>query len=459
MPNDHPNIVLIDAHDLGTVLGCYGWRRVDSPSIDRLASEGALFTEHFATAPICIPSRAGLYAGVHPSAAGCYGQDAYDQGTVCIAARLREHGYRTYLSGWNVPNPPEWAGYQQRLPYRPDSERTGGFFREHATSPDGPFFVHFSFSLVHRPFLDTFSQYVAQTLKVPLYLPDTEIVRYDLACLYYKVGRLDRAVGRILEAIREGDLQENTIVVFTTDHGPAIARAKHTLYDPGIRTALILRYPGVVQPGMRYDALLSNVDLVPTLLGMAGLEVPPDVYGRSFLGLISEESYQPRTVVYAAQTWGRRSGLWHHTPTRCIRTARYKLIRNYTETPPYVDTDWLGRFGADRSAVEKRYGAPAPRCELYDLEADPWELGNLAGEPAYAGLCAELEGHLTAHLEATEDAIVRGSVPNKEGKPDVPLWEQQGDGSYRLRAYHRDEGSDVPFGEPLRELWASRDRQ
>ena len=94
-----PNIVFIDAHDLGTVLGCYGHGHVPSPNIDRLATEGALFTEHFAGAPICIPSRAGIYAGLHPSAVGCYGQDAYDEETVCIAARLREHGYGTYLSG------------------------------------------------------------------------------------------------------------------------------------------------------------------------------------------------------------------------------------------------------------------------------------------------------------------------------------------------------------------------
>ena len=456
MASNRPNIVLIDAHDLGTVLGCYGRRHVPSPNIDRLASEGSLFGEYLSSAPICIPSRAGIYAGMHPSAVGCYGQDAYDEGTVCMAARLRESGYSTHLCGWNVPNPPEWAGYEHRLPYRPDSEQTRDFIRERGSSAERPFFAHFSFTLVHRPFLDTYSQSVARALDVPPYLPDTEMVRQDLACLYYKVGLLDRAVGRILGAIREAGLQENTIVVFTTDHGPAIARAKHMLYDTGIRTALLIRYPVLVQAGSRCDALLSNVDLSPTLIEMAGLPAPADIHGRSFLGLLTDNEFRPRQDVYAAQTWGRRSGKWYYAPARCVRTARYKLIRNYTETPPYVDTDWLGRFGAHRGDVEARYGAPAPPRELYDLQADGWELNNLADDPAHAGLCAQLEQRLTQHLEATDDLIVSGPVPNKEDKPDVPLWERQVDGSYRLRAYDRNEGSDVPLGESLREPWASR---
>lgn len=455
MPSDHPNIVLIDCHDLGTMLSCYGCRNVPSPNIDRLASEGALLSNYCATAPICIPSRAGMYTGQHPASVGCYGQDAYDEDMVCIAAHLSERGYGTYLCGWNVPNPPEWAGYQHRLPYRPDSERTREFFRKIGAGLAQPFFAHFSFGLVHRPFLDTFSQWIARALDVPPYLPDTEMVRRDLACLYHKVGLLDRAVGRILDAIREYGLDENTVVVFTTDHGAAIARAKHTLYDSGIRTALLIRYPGIAQVGSRCDALLSNVDLLPTLLEMAGLPARAGIHGRSFQALIAGGACQPRPEVYAAQTWGRRSGLWYYAPARSIRTAHYKLIRNYTETPPFIDTDWLGRFGADRSEAEDRYGAPAPSHELYDLQADPWELHNLADDPAHTALCARLEQQLSRHLEAMGDLVVRGPVPNREGRPDVPLWERQADGTYRLRAYDRTEGSDVPLGEPLRDPWAS----
>ena len=448
MKPERPNIILIDAHDLGTVLACYGWKHVPSPHIDRLASEGALFTDYFATAPICIPSRAGIYAGVHPGSVGCYGQDAYDEDTICIARLLREHGYSTYLSGWNVPNPTEWAGYQTRLSYGPDSEYTRGLFREYGSS-DQPFFAHFSFALVHRPYLDTYSQRMARILNVPAYLPDTEMVRRDLSCLYHRVGLLDMAVGRILDGIRENGLGKNTIIVFTTDHGPAVARAKHTLYDSGIRTALIIRNSGTVEAGRRHDALLSNVDLMPTLLEMAGLPVPVDIHGSSFLGLLSGKDNPRRTKVYAAQTWGKRAGLWYYTPARCIRTERYKLIRNFTETPYYIDTDWLGRFGADRSAVQDRWGSPSPSYELYDLQTDPWELHNLADETGCQSVHKDLGERLDRHLARTGDRILDGFVPNRGGKPEVPLWERQSDGTFHLRAYNRMEGSDVPFGEPL----------
>jgi arylsulfatase A-like enzyme len=393
-----------------------------------------------------------MYIGRYPHTVGCYGQDPYDENHVCIAARLREHGYETFLSGWNVPNPPEWAGYNHRLQYSPASKAATEFLRKIAPQP---FYFHFSFHLVHRPFLDTFSRSMAQGLKVPPYLPDIQVVRDDLACLYSRISLLDECVGRILDAIRDRGLADDTVVVFTTDHGPAIARAKHTLYDPGIRTALLIRYRPLIQPGSRYNALLSNVDLLPTLMELLGLPLDESLHGRSFLGLILGEGYEPRTEVYAEHTWGRRARLWCYVPSRCVRTAQHKLIRNYNETPPYVDTAWLGRFGPERSIAEQWYGAPAPRCELYDLQVDPWELNNRADDATYTRVRRTLEKCLDAQLEETGDLIVLGFVPNKESMDDVPLWEQQGDGSYRLRAYSREESSEVPFGQPLREPWAS----
>jgi hypothetical protein len=369
-----------------------------------------------------------------------------------MAARFRAHGYATFLSGWNVPNSPEWAGYEQQLPLSPTSEGVAQFFSEIRARP---FFVHFSFGLVHRPFLDTFSQSVARALTVPPFLPDIGLVRQDLACLYYRISLLDKCVGRIVDAIRDTGLDENTIVVFTTDHGPAVARAKHTLYDTGIRTALLLRYPPMIQPGCSYDTLLSNVDLFPTLMKLAGLPMPEGLHGQSFIGLLVGADHESRSEIYAEHTWGRRAGLWHYSPSRCMRTEQHKLIYNYTEIPPFVDTPWLARFGPDRSIVEQWYGAPAPRWELYDLQADPWELDNRADDPACAAVCRTLGERLKAHLQETDDLILQGFAPNKGAKPDVPLWERQGDGSYRLRAYSREEASEVPFGEPLRQRWAN----
>jgi len=448
-----PNIVLIDAHDLGTWLGCYGHSDVAAPNLDRFAEQGARLSQHFATAPICIPSRTGIYAGRYHQSVGCYGQDAYDDDTVMIAQHLGDRGYTTYLSGWNVPNDPAWAGYQVRMPFPPDSERTHNFFTDRCLCrPErGPFFAHFSLNLVHRPFGDTYSQSRARTLEVPPYLPDSELVRRDLACLIYRIGLLDCAVGRILDAIHDSGLVERTLVVFTTDHGPAIARAKHTLYDPGIRTALMIRWPGVIPEGVEIGSLVSNVDLFPTLMAILGLSVPEAVQGQSFVPLLVGGAHEPRQAVCAAQTWGRRAGLWWYTPARSIRTESHKLIRHYASTPFFVDTDWLGRFGPNRDAVQAMYGAPAPAEELFDLEADPWEQVNLADGPAHSEVRQSLARRLDHHLAHIGDRILEGVVPNKEGKPDVPLWEQLPDGTYRLRRYDIRESSDVPFGQPLRQ--------
>ena len=447
-----PNLVYIDCHDLGDFLGCCGRECMASPNIDRLASEGALFPNHSAAAPICVPSRAALYIGRYPHAVGCYGQGPYSEGEVCMAKLFQQDGYETALAGWQVWNPWQRAGYGRAIPCEPTSEETREVIREYAAADKQPFLAHFSFFEVHRPFKDTFDESVKEAIEVPPYLPDTETVRKDLACLHYVVGKLDEHVGRILDAIRENGLEENTIVVLTTDHGPGIARAKHTVYDAGIRAPAVIRYPSLVRPGEHYDALLSNVDLLPTLLEMAGLQVPDNLHGRSFLGLLTGGGYVPRNEVYSEQNWGHWGAGDYYHPSRCLRTNRFKLIRNYTDMPPFIDPDWLGRFGADREMVEDRYGAPSPERELYDIQADPCELKNLARDPKCADTLADLDERLGRHLEATCDAITSGPVAAYEtGEPEVHLWEKQGNGSYRFRNYRREEHGEVPFGELLLE--------
>ena len=446
----YPNIVFIDCHDLGDWLGCYGKKFLRTPNIDSLASEGAIFTNYYATAPICMPSRASIYAGLMPHSAGTYGQDPLDSDQLCMAKRFAQNGYDTYMCGsLKIRNDIQWAGYQHKLPMSPASESTPEFFRERADNSGPPFMAHFSFGDVHRPYLDTYDPEVAEQIDVPPTMPDIDIVRKDLACLCYKVEALDAHVGVILDSIKRSGLDQNTIVIFTTDHGAALARAKHTLYDPGIRTSLVMKYPTVIEQGCQYDELLSNLDLLPTLLDISGLPKPDRLQGRSFCSLLTGDVFTKRSEVYSEHTWGRRAGLWNYSPRRSVRTRRYKHIHNFTRVPNYIDTGWLGRFGSDRSLPERLYGAPAPERELYDLQQDPHELNNLAYDSDYSKTCQELHDRLFAFLVETEDAILNGFVPNKEVFPDVPLWEDQMDGSYKLRRYIREEGSDVPFGEPL----------
>ncbi len=447
------NIVFVDCHDLGDWLGCYGKKFLRTPNVDSLASEGSIFTNYHATAPICMPSRASIYAGRMPHSAGTYGQDPLDSDQLCMAKWFAQHGYGTYMcGGLKIRNDPQWAGYQHKVPMSTASERVPEFFQEQTTDSGTPFMAHFSFGDVHRPYLDTYDPKVTEQIDVPPTMPNIDIVRKDLACLCYKVEVLDNHVGVILEGIKRSGLEQNTIVIFTTDHGPALARAKHTLYDPGIRTALVMKYPTVIEQNRRYDELLSNLDLLPTLLDLAGLPKPDGLQGRSFHELLTGGAFTERQEAYGEMTWGRRVGLWCYSPRRSVRTRRYKYIHNFTRVPNYIDTDWLGRFGSDRSLPEELYGAPAPNEELYDLEKDPHELNNLACESNYAGTCQKLHDRLFAFLVETGDAILNGFVPNRENLPDVPLWEKQTNGSYKLRRYSSEEGSDIPFGEPIYEI-------
>ncbi|MBN1400443.1 MAG: sulfatase-like hydrolase/transferase, partial [Anaerolineae bacterium] len=443
-------VVLIDCHDLGTWLGCYGWSHVASPHLDELAREGALMTQQFATAPICIPSRAGLYSGYYPQRVGCYAQDPLDEDAICVARRLREGGYRTALCGrFKLRNDPAWAGYEQQAPFGPESSQVGAWLAELACG-EGPFFAHLSFGLVHRPFGATFDGELALRLEVPPSLPDIALVRADLASFYRNIAELDAHVGRILADLEALGLAERTLLIFTTDHGPALVRAKHTLYDAGLRTALIWRWPGQVAAGVRHDALLSNLDLLPTLLDLVKLSVSKGLDGRSYarmlrLGQLSARARRVRSAVFGGHSWGIRAGLWHYTPARCMRTRRHKLIHNVSPTPPYVDSGWLARFGPDRDLVECKYGNPSMPYELYDLESDPWEQRNLVEEATHRALCDRLAAQLEAHLRQVGDRILRGPVPNKAGQPDTPLWERQEDDSYRLRAYNPDEDPERPI--------------
>ncbi|MBV7338460.1 sulfatase-like hydrolase/transferase [Chloroflexi bacterium TSY] len=308
-----------------------------------------------------------------------------------------------------------------------------------------PYFLSISFDDVHRPFGNEYNPALVDQLIVPPYLPDIPLVCRDLATLHHVIEQLDAKVGQILDAVKMAGREDDTLIIFTTEHGPAIGRAKHTLYDSGIRTALLMKHPPKMGAGQVYHELLSNVDLLPTLLELAGLETPKDLHGRSFCPLLTGGTYVERSEVFAQHSWGRRAGIYHYTPSRAIRTTRYKYIRNFTDTPSYIDTDWLARFGEERQLPEAHYGAPASEDELYDLEIDPYERNNVATLPDHSTIRSELREQLMLFLSKTNDPILEGPIPHLEELPNIPLWEKQHDGSFRLRVYHIKESGEERF--------------
>ena len=458
-----PNVVYIACHDLGDWLGCYGHPGLDTPHLDALAMQGARFSGNIAAAPICMPSRAAMYTGLMPHEVGVAGQEPLllTGEAPPMASRFRDAGYRTVLCGrLMVMNAPEEMGFTEQLATS-DAEQTAtaaafieaegraqgtavaqrgeraGVPRRRTRHADGhrPFLLSVSLIQCHRPFGAHHDARVVDRIDVPPYLPDTIATRRDLATLAWQIHDLDRRVGLILAAIDRAGLANATLVVFTTEHGPAIARAKHTTYDSGLRTALLLRLPGVIPEGTVVDELTSNVDLLPTLADLCRLPAPTVTRGTSWAPRLTAgdtSTEAARTWAFSEFNWGRRSGRWYYTPSRVIRGARYKLMRGYRRIPIYVDSGWLARYAGNRETVERWFAEPQPDTQLFDLHHDPFELRNRAGDPTQAHVEAHLNRLLDDHLRATRDPILDGPVPNRAGEPDVPQWQRHPDGRFHL---------------------------
>lgn len=379
-------MLLVHWHDLGRYLGAYGHADVDSPRLDQLAAEGILFTRAHATAPLCSPSRGSFFTGRYPQNNGLVGLAhhgwEYRSGVRTLPHLLRESGWYTALFGMQHE-----TSYPTRLGYDEFdvSNSYCEYVAEQATRwlsdpPSKPFLLTAGFFETHRPYpRDRYEPAEATDVVVPDYLPDTPDVRQDLAEFYGAISVADAAVGRLLDTLTETGLDRDTWVVFITDHGPALPRAKSTLYDAGTGIALIVRPPrDADHPPAVYDDLFSGVDLLPTLLELLGVDVPDNVDGLSHAtSLLNQKAVEPvRTEVYTTKTY-------HDSfdPIRAIRTKEYSYIENYASRP-LLDLPLDIADSAPGRVVAPSAGAERPKRELYDLLADPTESRNLLGADA-----------------------------------------------------------------------------
>jgi arylsulfatase A-like enzyme len=376
------NVLLVHWHDLGRYLGAYGHSDVVSPRLDGLARDGILFTRAHATAPLCSPSRGSLFTGRYPQSNGLVGLAhhgwEYRTGVRTLPHILSESGWYTALFGMqHETSYPSTLGFDQFDVSNSYCE----YVVEHATrwladAPGQPFLLTAGFFETHRPYpRERYRPAAADDVVVPDYLPDTDAVRQDLAEFYGSITVADAAVGRLLDTLDRTGLVESTWVVFMTDHGPALPRAKSTLYDAGTGISLIVRPPGRARAEARvYDELFSGVDLLPTLLELLGLAVPADVEGMSHARNLATNPREPlpvRTEVYTTKTY-------HDSfdPIRAIRTKDYSYIENYTPRP-LLDLPWDIAESAPGRIVGPLARTPRPQRELYDLLEDPTESHNL----------------------------------------------------------------------------------
>jgi len=421
-----PNILLVICHDLGQHIGCYGWP-VDTPNLCRLAAEGVRFDEYFATAPQCSPSRASILTGQYPHACGVMGlvgggwelPDAADT----LPKALRSSGYETWLWGFQHENAdrPAALGYDHdpigfcrgEVPKILARNVTPPLCQWLRSRPREPFFASVGFFETHIPFSKRpLGPGALERIRPLPYLPDHPAIRQDLAELYNDVREVDRRVGEVLDALDDAGLAERTVVLFTTDHGIAFPRAKCSLYDPGTKTALLLRWPGRVGENRVISELLSNVDLMPTLLDLAAVPAPAGLQGRSFAGLLCGGEYRPREEVFCELTWHTE-----YDPTRAIRTGRHKFIRHWDPPPGNLQPKDYWDCCAGSEILSGRFAARWPQRELYDLAADPHEQHNLIGQHGFADLAERLEARLLDWMAATGDPLLAGPVPGQAWHP------------------------------------------
>ncbi len=424
-----PNVLLFHCHDLGVFLGSYGVKTVRSPHLDAFAAQGVRFSNSFCTAPQCSPSRAALFTGRYPHNTGvmglCHGDFAWDLKPEerHLASILAEAGYRSEAVGviHETRSGARRCGYEQHAsPARVAQAVDAAVARLEvfAANPGQPFFLSVGSIEPHRlprgddadymGFLsDDFDADTTLGVEVPGFLRDTPGTRRELAELQGAVHHVDAHFGRILARLRELGLEEHTLTIFTTDHGYAMPRAKCSLYDPGLAVAFILRLPSRQgwHGGMTMPDLVSNVDCLPTILDAVGLPIPAQVQGRSIAPLLDGRSYTARDAVF-----GEISHHDYYDPRRCIRTARHKLIMNFSSAPFFMDPSQSWRPRSDTVVPPNHALAYHPCVELYDLEKDPWELENLAESTEHAAIRDDLMRRLREHLVSTDDPIVQGAI-------------------------------------------------
>jgi N-sulfoglucosamine sulfohydrolase len=428
LAGSRPNIIMVIVHDLGQYLGCYG-APIRTPHLDAMAREGVTFTNQFCSAASCSPSRGSIITGRYPHRNGLTGLAhlGWQLGgqEVTLPMYLNAAGYDTHLVGLQHEHAEaRRLGYQQVDEAHGDArtcaEKVVRFLEDRAGHrAEQPFYVNTGWFEPHRPYDAPGYDRDDPGEVTPLpWLPDRPGIREDLAGLNGLVYRVDECLGTMREALARTGLGEDTLLIFTTDHGLAMPRAKGTCYDPGLKTALVMDWPGHLTGGSRQGELLANCDLVPTLLDLAGQRVPETLDGRSFLALLTGDAYERRDSIFAEMTWHDQ-----YNPMRAVRTERYKYLRNFGDRPlVFIPLD-IYRAPAGQEMKAEYYASRRPAEELYDLEADPLEQCNLAADPGQAGVLGELRRRVDDWMVQTNDFLLYGDSPASQAL--LERWEKE----------------------------------
>lgn len=413
---DRPNILYLHSHDTGRYAQPYG-EPVPMPNVQALADQGVLFRQAFCAAPTCSASRACLLTGQYGQTNGMLGlahrgwslRDYHHH----IVHTLRQVGYTSTLIGeQHISKEPDVIGYDEviKVPTTRVDTVAPLAMEVLRRTREQPLFVSIGFFETHREFLGPGSLRDVHYSKPPNNLPDTPEVRADVAAFKASARSLDHGVGMVLNELDASGEADDTLIIFTTDHGMPFPGAKATLFDRGLGVMLILRGPEPFHGGRVIDSLVSHIDIYPTVCDYLGIERPPFLEGVSLMGLLRGETKLARDEIFAGSTWHAA-----YEPQRAIRTTRHKYIRRWGErtTPVLPNTDdgpskeLLIRNGWAQREIAKE--------QLYDLVFDPNEANNLLDDPAYAEPLADLRTRLRAWMQDTNDPLLAGHVDPPPG--------------------------------------------
>jgi N-sulfoglucosamine sulfohydrolase len=432
-PAELPNILWITSEDNGLFLGCYGDTFATTPNLDRLAAEGFRYTRAYANTPVCAPARNTIITGVYACSSGNEQMRSLYPKSETVryyTEYLRNLGYyctnnsKTDYNTSSVDLETMWDECSPKAHYR---NRAGG----------QPFFAIFNLTTSHESSIHTSIpsdqlRHRPEQVVLPPYHPDTPEMRHDWAQYYDKVEEMDAQVGALLQELEEEGLADNTIVFYYSDHGGVLGRSKRFLYETGTHVPFIVRIPEKYShyypadaPGSTVDRLISFVDLAPTLLSLAGQESPRYMQGSAFLGKFLEEE-----PFYVYMFRDRMDG--RYDMSRAIVDGEYRYIRNYNPNTVYLQhLNYLWKAPSMRSweeaclsgncnEVQARWWKSKPVEELYHITDDPWEVNNLAGDPAHEEkleslrnecLALSLDIHDAGFIPEADRNIRAGSMP------------------------------------------------
>ena len=411
-----PNVIMITCHDIGQHLGCYGIKTVQTPSIDQLAKQGVVFRNAFSTSAVCSPGRGSLHTGRYPQSNGLMGLThapwwwQLNEGERHTAKILGEHGYKTYLVGFNHIDPenPQRLGYQVVPEIKGKGEegiaQTAIKIIDQMETISKPVFIKIGFHLVHRPY--THGTDSVNGIFVPPYLADTKTMRKDLAEYQAQIYYFDKLVGKIIEALRNNKEADSTLLVFTSDHGIPYPGSKWTARRAGIQVPFIFYMPGTVfSGGKQINDLFSNVDFLPTLLSFLGYDIPENMQGMDFFPFLSGKTKKgPREYVFAQYT----TDMKRDNVSRSVLTEKYQLIRYFDQGrsvkwPVDVDPQEFANH------VERaKSSTPRPFAQLFDINDDPFELVDLSEKEDLQKVKKALSDKLLEWMKEVNDPLLDG---------------------------------------------------